>query len=266
MELTKEIEHFLFNSFDLNAGKAGKKKLAEKFKKIEEFIADDELKIISNNMKIENLVKSEITSILKDKDNVQKYITNFYVQKQKRILSNLSKIEINSNFIRSILAKVVLFKEKVEIVICKNQLVKALESIITDDIIFTEAKAETDEPIKIIKNIRIATTSRNGSVLIVNGQKRESNITPALVKIVVKSYYWNKLILEGKAKDNRDIQKLENLNDNDYIKKALNLRIISPRIVEAIINGTQPADLTVQKLLQVKTLGRKEQEKQLNFA
>lgn len=49
------------------------------------------------------------------------------------------------------------------------------------------------------------------------------------------------------------------------IKKVLGLNILSPRIVEAIIEGKQPADLTVQKLLKVKTLDWKEQEKQLNF-
>lgn len=55
LELVKEIETFLFNSFELKTGEANKKKLAEKFNKIEEFISDDELKIIANNIKIENL-------------------------------------------------------------------------------------------------------------------------------------------------------------------------------------------------------------------
>lgn len=111
-----------------------------------------------------------------------------------------------------------------------------------------------------------SSTSRNGSVLIVNDtQSQKVDINPILVKIIVKSYYWNKLIEEGKAKDNRDIQKLEKLSDNNYIKRALTLRILSPRIVEAILNGQQPADLTVQKLLQVKTLSWQDQEKQLNF-
>ena len=73
------------------------------------------------------------------------------------------------------------------------------------------------------------------------------------------------MIEEGKAKDNRDIQKLEKLNDNNYIKRALGLRILSPRIIEVILNGNQPVYLTVQKLLKVKTLDWQEQEKILNF-
>lgn len=87
-----------------------------------------------------------------------------------------------------------------------------------------ESKPDTEEPIKITKNIRISTTSRNGGVLIVNnGENKEVNINPFLVKIIAKNYYWNKLIEEGKAESSRDIQKIENLSDNDYIKKALGL-------------------------------------------
>ena len=41
--------------------------------------------------------------------------------------------------------------------------------------------------------------------------------------------------------------------------------ILSPKIVEAILNGHQPEDLTVQKLLNVKTLDWQEQERILNF-
>ncbi len=129
-----------------------------------------------------------------------------------------------------------------------------------------EAKADTDEPIKITKNIRISTTSKNGSVLVVNNsENKEININPFLVKIIAKSYYWNKLIYEGKARHSKDIQKIENLTDKDYIKEALRLRILSPRIIEAILNGYQPADLTVQKLLKIKALDWQEQERQLNF-
>ena len=215
---------------------------------------------------IENLIKKEITEFLKDKNNIQEYITAFDVHKQKLILSDLAKFELRNDFIRAILAKIVLFKDKVEIIICKEQLLKGLESIITNEILPDETKSDPEYPIKITKEIRISTTSRNGGVLIVNdGKTQEAEINPFLLKIIVKSYYWNKLLEEGKAKDSNDIQNIEKLSDNNYIKRALGLRILSPRIVEAILNGHQPEDLTVQKLLQVKSLDWQEQEKILNF-
>lgn len=53
--LLAEIEVFLFESFNLNKGEKGRKALVKRIKAIEEFISDDELKIIANNIKIEKL-------------------------------------------------------------------------------------------------------------------------------------------------------------------------------------------------------------------
>ncbi len=215
---------------------------------------------------IENLIKKEIALFLKDKNTIQEYISDLDVHNQKSILSSLLKIEINNDIIRAILAKVVLYQNKVEMIICKEQVLKTLKAIITNTKLPRESFLEPENQIKIIKNVRISTTSRNGSVLIVKDKhNRQANINPFLVKIIAKGYYWNKLISEGKARSINDIQKLENMIDKGYIQDALSLRILSPRIVEAIFEGLQPADLTVKKLLNIKTLDWEEQYKQLHF-
>lgn len=215
---------------------------------------------------IENLVKKELTDFLTDKDKIQEYISEFDVHTQKSIFKKIQNLELETSFIRGILAKVSLFKNKVKITLCRNNLVKTLESFLSGNTALQEPKEEPEVPIKITRDIRISSTSRKGSVLVVCGsEKKEININPFLVKIIVKSYYWNKLLDEGKVQNSKDIQKLEKMTNNDYIKNALGLRILSPKIVEAILNGHQPADLTVQRLLNVKTLDWAEQERQLNI-
>jgi len=102
--------------------------------------------------------------------------------------------------------------------------------------------------------------------LIVNNAKtQETNINPFLIKIIAKSYHWNKLIEEGKAESSRDIQRLEGHNNNNYVKEILRLKFLAPVIVEAILNGTQPIDLTADKLRKIKTFDWKEQKRLLNF-
>lgn len=215
---------------------------------------------------IENLVRKEISDFLADKDKIQEYIADFDIHKQKLILLKASKLETTSNFIRAVLAKIILFKDKVEIVICKEQFTKGLESIITGLPFFEEAKLEPEDIIKIIKNIRISTTSRNGSVLIVNkGENIEVNINPFLLKIIAKGHYWNKLIDEGKFQTAKEIAESEKEHNVDYVKKAIRLNILSPRIVEKVLAGVQPEDLTVEKLCNIKTLDWQEQEKILNI-
>jgi len=58
---------------------------------------------------------------------------------------------------------------------------------------------------------------------------------------------------------------MEKLSDNTYVKDILRLRFLAPDIVEQILNGTQPSDMSVQKLLKVNTLDWKEQRKLLNI-
>ena len=129
-----------------------------------------------------------------------------------------------------------------------------------------DSRLSPDDIIKIVKNIRISTTSRNGSVLIVNnGENKEVNINPFLVKIIAKGYYWNKLIDEGKVQTAREIAEYEKEHNVDYVKKAIRLNILSPRIVEKILVGVQPEDLTVEKLCNIKTLDWEEQVRILNF-
>lgn len=204
---------------------------------------------------IENLVKNELVAFLKDKNIIQAHISGLNVSRQKEILQSLSVFEVKNDFIREILEKVVLYSDRVEIIINKDEFLKNIAQIRSE---------QEGEFIEIVKNIRISNTSRGGVLVLGNGESRVPNINPFLVKIIAKSYYWNKLITEDKAKSSKDIQLLEGMNDNSYIRDIVRLRFLSPRIVESILKGRQPADLTVQKLLKVKTLDWREQEKVLN--
>jgi hypothetical protein len=114
--------------------------------------------------------------------------------------------------------------------------------------------------------MRISQTSRNGSILIISESKKtEQNLNPQLINALAKSYYWQNLLLSEKVKSNTAIQKLENFNSLTYIRNILNLRFLSPHIVEAILTGTQPKDLSVCKLFEIKTLNWQEQMNLLNF-
>ncbi|MFA6989420.1 MAG: hypothetical protein WC197_05060 [Candidatus Gastranaerophilaceae bacterium] len=107
---------------------------------------------------------------------------------------------------------------------------------------------------------------RKGSVVIISeSNKQEININPQLVKAIARSHYWNKLLLSGQAKNCVDIKRMENFKDASYITEVVNLRFLAPDIIERILNGRQPRDLTIQKLFNVKTLDWQEQQQLLNF-
>lgn len=201
---------------------------------------------------VEKFVTEAIKEFLKDTEKIQKYITQFDLKKQKSILNAIKNIKDFSGpkFIRAILSKVIISKNTLEITICENALIKMLQNLMDKTDLLEEAPLETDIPIKILKKVEITKTSQSGNILIISsGDKPTPLPNPYLINAIVKSHYWHNLLIEGKVKSVNEIQELEGLADNTYIKDVLKLKFISPNLTEQILNGIQPKDLSVQKLL-----------------
>lgn len=78
-----------------------------------------------------------------------------------------------------------------------------------------------------------------------------------LIKILNQAYTWHQDILDGKTTQeiaNRDKVCVQ------YVRRILNLSFLSPKIVRATLNGTQPVDCTLKKLLSIKSSNWQEQE------
>ncbi len=212
---------------------------------------------------IEKFVTDEIKNYFLD-INLQSYINDFPIKLQNEVINKLKNNEIfTTHVIRDFIEKIIVSREYIELVLRQNKIQEFLHSLFGRKV--TEEKIN-NEFITIRKDIRISTGSSKGcNVLILkNGENKESYVNKNLIKAIVRSFYWHELLLSGKVKNTKDIQKLENLKDNSYIKQVLNLRFLSPKIVENIIQGTQPKDLTVSKLFNIKTYNWKEQEKYIN--
>lgn len=200
---------------------------------------------------IEKFVVDAIKEFLTDIKKMQKYIKDFDVNKQKEILKAIKNIEdfAEPKSLRAILNKVVISEKSIEITLCGNTLTKVLECLI-DKTEFPEIKTETDTTISILKKVEITKTSRSGNILIINsGDKPMSRPNPYLINAIVKCHYWHKLLIGGKVKSVKEIQEVEGLTDNTYIKDILKLKFIPPTLTAQILNGTQPRDLSVQKLI-----------------
>ena len=187
------------------------------------------------------------------------------IHKQKALLNNITD-KIDNQFIRTILNKVIIYKEKVEINICINQLLKVLEAVAYNTDYPEEIKEETKTQITLTKDIKITSTANNGSILILtDSDTQQPEINSILVKAIVKSYLWNKQLLSGEVKNGAEIQQRENLKFYAYVANILDLRFLAPDIVESILNGIQPRDLTIKDLFNVKTLDWDKQRKVLNY-
>ena len=77
----------------------------------------------------------------------------------------------------------------------------------------------------------------------------DSETRDALLKAIARSRSWLDSILAGKAASFDDIAAAENLAAR-HVRRLAVLTFLSPKIVQAIADGTAPADLTVSRLTQ----------------
>jgi site-specific DNA recombinase len=69
----------------------------------------------------------------------------------------------------------------------------------------------------------------------------------ALVKAVARGHAWFDDLVTGRAKSVNEIAAREGLNPR-YVARLLDLAFLPPTLVEAILEGMQPADMTAEQL------------------
>lgn len=139
-------------------------------------------------------------------------------------------------------------KNLIEIIYNETSIKKVLNALANNQEIVIPDKNEELTPIVISKNIKITQPSRNHNILILNTKEYDTpEPNPYLVNAIVKSYYYHKQIQAGKTIE--DLQTEEGLKDSKYIRNIMNLKYISPKLTEQILNGTQLQELSLQKLI-----------------
>jgi hypothetical protein len=78
---------------------------------------------------------------------------------------------------------------------------------------------------------------------------RSSRIDNTIVKALVRAHRWRNMLETGLFTTVRELAKAERINES-YLCRVLRLTLLSPTIAEAILNGRQPEDLSLARLLQ----------------
>jgi hypothetical protein len=71
---------------------------------------------------------------------------------------------------------------------------------------------------------------------------------PAMVKALARAFRWKKLLEEGRYASISELATAEKI-DRGYVGGILRLTLLAPDIVEAILDGRQPAGLGLPALL-----------------
>ncbi|MEI6159970.1 MAG: hypothetical protein WCP77_09070 [Roseococcus sp.] len=72
---------------------------------------------------------------------------------------------------------------------------------------------------------------------------------PALVKALARAFRWRRMLEDGRHASIRELAAAEGV-DRAYIGRVLNLTLLAPHIVEAILDGRQPEGMTLPGLME----------------
>ncbi|MCI5049330.1 MAG: hypothetical protein MRY32_03245, partial [Rickettsiales bacterium] len=161
-------------------------------------------------------------------------------------------------FIRYITHRVEISDQHIQIEMCPDHLLEALQ-----DAMHKKREVQPEHPIILNKKIKIA-AANNGSKVIIGSSQAGRNMQ--LVKAIARSFLWNEQLLKSERASLQDIGNHEKISSSTYVSKIVRLRFLAPDIIESILNGSNPADWTVEKLFKVKTLDWNEQRQALGLA
>ena len=206
---------------------------------------------------LENFIDSWFDRFLREKPKIHSYIQHFEVAKQKKILKLLSSYTITRSIEKALIKRVQLNPNEVEITLHAEQVVELFNAIYENREMHQLKTEELKQERTYTEPYHIGTIA-NGEKIIV-GQFIEPKKRPntELIKILNQAYTWHQEIINGAS--TRDIAKRDKVCVQ-YVRRILNLSFLSPKIVRAILNGTQPGDCTLKKLLSIKSSNWQEQE------
>ena len=76
-----------------------------------------------------------------------------------------------------------------------------------------------------------------------------ARLDSALLKALARGFRWRKLLETGDFATIEEIADAENINPS-YVSRVLRMTLLAPSIVESILDGRQPAELTLAVLMQ----------------
>ncbi len=77
----------------------------------------------------------------------------------------------------------------------------------------------------------------------------QPRVDNTMVKAIVRAYRWRDMLESGDYATVRDLAKAEAINES-YLGRVLRLTLLSPTLIESILEGRQPANLELDDLLQ----------------
>jgi DNA invertase Pin-like site-specific DNA recombinase len=175
--------------------------------------------------------------------------------------------EIEKDFLTKVVQRVIVHPDRLELEINKNTLRSVLMEGRPDP--KNLANEQEQASVELIRlEVRAQLRRHGGEMRLVVPPDIPGHVTPppvsSLLKAIARGHQWHEWIVNGEVSSKVAIANRLGLTDG-YVGRILGCAFLAPDIVEAILEGRQPTDLTFQKLTRKLPLSWVEQRQQLGF-
>jgi site-specific DNA recombinase len=172
---------------------------------------------------------------------------------------------INKDFAKQVVERVIVQADRLEIEVNKRKLRGAL----LGDLPEPENVSDGTSSDLVRLEVKAQLRRHGGEMCLVIPADSDSHVTPppvsSLLKAVARGRQWHEWIMNGEVSTHRAIATRLGLNER-YVGRILQCAFLAPDIVESILDGRQPSDLTFQKLTNKLPLSWVGQRQHLGFA
>ncbi|MGD0275205.1 MAG: hypothetical protein ABSB79_03960 [Syntrophales bacterium] len=102
--------------------------------------------------------------------------------------------------------------------------------------------------VNIIRDIPMQIKRRGVEMRLIIGGTGPARVDQRLLKTIVRAHKWFNDLVSGQVHNMAEIVSQEGI-DKSYVSRVMYLAFLAPDITESILAGRQPADLSVEKLL-----------------
>jgi hypothetical protein len=200
---------------------------------------------------IEELVLSQLSALLRSAPRILDILrassidiaeTHTIAKIAKEYLTSQEKV---CGDLRSIVMRVIVRQQKVELHLSKQALLKSfLGGQRSNEI--AESAIHSEDLFTLEADAQLRRCGGEVRLLLADTAQSKARPVPALVRAVARANDWIDRILRGEVPNQRDLAKKTGF-DKRYISRIIPLAFLAPDITEAILEGKQSADLSLEK-------------------
>jgi DNA invertase Pin-like site-specific DNA recombinase len=167
-------------------------------------------------------------------------------------------------FLAAVVTRITIRAEEIEIALSRSRLRQRLLGSPTSDVVAGIHPEGDSLTLSVAARLRPC----SGELRLVLPAGNETDLAPrpnrVLIKALVKACAWKEQLISGRSSSILAIATDEGVTDR-YVARLLKLAFLAPDIVEAILEGRQPADLELQRVLPDIPLAWDEQRRRFGF-